>query len=246
MNSTHFLAVPTHRLKNEVTESLQSFTGVDPYLEVDYTENSSLIRLPNAQQNLIHLIAHDEPLLGLNITIKCGWDSTHGSFVVDSSSYSFHPYANPKHDPLFRVEYERSLGADLPASHFHVHAHRDEFTHALGHAGWGNRRARKRSTRAFAKTPRIAEYHFPAGGSTFRPALEDVLESVRVEFGVDVTPTWQPHLKKARERWKTEQTAWATREYPEAALGVLHHEFGLPIPPGWQPPPQQKTANTPA
>lgn len=62
--------------------------------------------------------------------------------------------------PVFRIEYERRP-SDKPRAHVHFHAESAELAWIYG------------ATRL--KLPRSAEIHYPAGGTRFRPILEDVI-----------------------------------------------------------------------
>lgn len=77
-------------------------------------------------------------------------------------------------------------------------------------------------------------FHFPTGGSRFRPSIEDVLEVTRVEFDLEVDNNiWKPRLKEAREKWRRIQTASVVRDCPDEALRVLIDDFNMPMPVGW-------------
>ena len=71
----------------------------------------------------------------------------------------------------------------MPAAHIHVHAHRDGLSHALGKTGSKTKRGKARAEAR--EVPRMADLHFPVGGHRFRPCLEDVLEMLVTELGVD-------------------------------------------------------------
>ncbi|MFC0247381.1 hypothetical protein ACFFIO_02585 [Citricoccus parietis] len=67
----------------------------------------------------------------------------------------------------------------------------------------------------------MQELHFPMGGHRFRPALEDVLEMLIDEFGIDNDQNAREALKRGRLVWRQTQTKSAVRDDPESAVEVL-------------------------
>lgn len=62
-----------------------------------------------------------------------------------------------------------------------------------------NTKKNKKVREFLKKAPAISSFHFTNGGHRFRPILEDVLESLRLEFNLDVdNALWQEHLKTVR------------------------------------------------
>lgn len=94
-----------------------------------------------------------------------------------------------------------------------------------------SRRARQRSKRVDrGHVLRQEDLHFPLGGDRFRPALEDVLQVLVVELGVEpATKEWRQVLEEARERWRHTQLRAAVRDNPQAAAETLVDEFGYKI-----------------
>lgn len=232
----------TNTFVNELVVSLSFF--VDPAPQFEVTELKEKISIRHTKQSgiseVMPLKVDGKVFLGLEARFDCIWDSRHTSLAIERSSFEVRPLANKRGDPLFRVDYEREQNKDYPTSHIHVHAHRDEFTHRLGHAGQGSRPSRRRINRELTDIPKVSEFHFPTGGSRFRPCLEDILEALRVEFGLDVdNSAWSEHLKETRAKWRRVQTAAAVRDCPQAAIDVLVKDFGLVLPDGWVTPPEK-------
>ncbi|MDQ1286067.1 MAG: hypothetical protein QG663_1493, partial [Thermodesulfobacteriota bacterium] len=51
----------------------------------------------------------------------------------------------------------------------------------------------------------FSSVHIPIGGTRFRPCIEDVLQMLISEFGVDrIDQTWREALDKGRTRWRQE------------------------------------------
>lgn len=89
----------------------------------------------------------------------------------------------------------------------------------MGYPGSGSRRARRRSVAD--AVPHLSALHFPLGGARFRPAIEDVLQMVIEEFGVDHAAGWRGVLERAREDWRVLQLKSAVRDDLESAAEVL-------------------------
>ncbi|MDE1559171.1 MULTISPECIES: hypothetical protein [Actinotignum] len=123
-------------------------------------------------------------------------------------------------EPLVRWDYIRSPRSHIPCAHIQVHAHRDEWTHALVLGGTHSRRSRRRIKHAL-RTPRIADVHFPVGGRRFRPCLEEILLFVIDEFGVACTPQALEALQQGMRKWEEIQLESAIRNNPATAVRVL-------------------------
>lgn len=97
-------------------------------------------------------------------------------------------------------------------------------------AGTRSRRSRRRlnASDEGATVPRLGDLHFPLGGARFRPCLEDVLQMLADELGVDVESGAYEALAEGRERWRLDQLAAAVRHSPETAAAVLQ-ELGYTV-----------------
>ncbi|VTR77470.1 hypothetical protein [Cellulomonas hominis] len=150
---------------------------------------------------------------------RCAWDHTRGFVAVRWSSLSV--AADGFAEPLFRYDYDESSDGKVPAAHLNVHGHRDELVFAMIAAGHRFRgRSRAASVRR-GRVPRVSTLHFPLGGHRFRPALEDVLEMVVREFGLDARDGWEGAIRAGRERWRDVQLRAAVRDDPAAATAAL-------------------------
>jgi len=65
--------------------------------------------------------------------------------------------------------------------------------------------------------PRLADLHFPIGGHRFRPCLEDILQMIWFEFGIDVRDTALGALGEGRVRFRERQLAAAVGDDPDIA-----------------------------
>ncbi|MDO5512886.1 hypothetical protein [Corynebacterium sp.] len=227
--------------REELEASLLACTGdVFPLSASDSTDGTLIsIRNPRDEDSTPILIPlrvkgeneRPETLLGIELEYKCYLSETHRYLTVKSSMIKVWPLAKTRGEPLFRYDFEKDAPVDVPSSHVQVHAHRDAFTHLLGHSGTQFRRAKRRAERALnQKIPAVSEFHFTTGGERFRPCLEDILESLRIEFGLSVDmQTWGPRLSKARTTWRLTQLKAAVRDSPLTAAQTLEDMFGIQI-----------------
>lgn len=177
----------------------------------------------------IPLLVAQETLLTLMVEFKCSWDSDGRYLAVEESKIAVFPRADTNREPLFRYEFVRAPQGRVPCAHLQVHAHRDAFTHLLAWCGDGSRRAKSRGGRALSgPIPAVSEFHFPLGGPRFRPCLEDVLDAIAEEFGVDTATTWPSVRDSARADWRRKQLGAAVRDAPEEAARVLR-ELGYRV-----------------
>lgn len=237
------MAIPelVQQFDAELSSSIEAFTGVRPEFEYTQINDQFVVRLKSTDQSLgiIPLKAQGHVVLGLRLDFKCSVEHGGRVLAIESSSIAVLPYARVEREPLFRVEFVRHQNSDLPTSHFHVHAHRDEFTHLQNFAAKLSVERDKKVADYLKKPLTISSFHFPTGGPRFRPTLEDILEVLRVEFRLDVDKKrWQERLESSRKEWRRQQLAAVVRNWLEEALRVLVEECGMPEPQGWTCPPR--------
>jgi hypothetical protein len=96
-----------------------------------------------------------------------------------------------------RFHYQRSRSwADA-----HIHVHGESSALAYGIADQG-----------LTKPPKTQKRHLPVGGRRFRPCLEDIIEFLVHELGVDHKPGWQRRADDGRQRWRDMQLAASLRD----------------------------------
>ena len=137
-------------------------------------------------------------------------------------SSSFKVNVKDSNQPLFTVDYFRDSHSGVPAAHINFHAERDDLTTALLKVGARKRGKLHLKNAAAGREPRLGDLHFPLGGHRFRPCLEDVLEMLIVEFGVDSRPTATKALQAGRTRWREHQLAAAISDDPATAVKELN------------------------
>lgn len=167
----------------------------------------------------IPLSVSGKPILTLTVLYYCCLDGEGRWLATDESHVKVYAGAKAAKDPLLRYHYRRQGPDDLPAAHIHVHAHRDGLSHVLGQSGTKTKRGKARAQGE--SIPRMAELHFPVGGHRFRPCLEDVLEMLVTELGVDHPDGAIDALREGRERWRRNQTRTVVRDAPDEAIAVL-------------------------
>lgn len=116
--------------------------------------------------------------------------------------------------PMLRMEYIREP-LNVPSSHIHIHAQSGSLTLLLAKVGH--------------KTPAsIESLHIPTGGERFRPCVEDFLEFLIVECGVQGSETWKDEVTEGRAEWREYQARSVIRDRPETAVEVLR-ELGAKV-----------------
>lgn len=183
--------------------------------------NQTRLLVQPADKAPISLAIDGEDALALICEFTCIWD--HRETYLKVTSSKLHVTQVDGGAPLFRYEFTERPGKDNPVAHLHVHAHRDEILYALLRGP--HRRARRRADASKAgdprTPPRLSNIHFPLGGARMRPCLEDVLEMLMHEFGVDVHDDARTVIAQGRARWRRHQTAAAVRDAPAEAVCVL-------------------------
>jgi hypothetical protein len=171
----------------------------------------------NLKARLIPLTINGKSWLRLLVKFNCCWDRGKDFLAVDASLFHILIGEKERDEPLFRYEYLRQPRGLVPASHLQIHAHRDEFLHMLMVGDEGRPKVRQRQ----GKVTRMSVFHFPLGGHRFRPCLEDVLEALILEFGVDRQGGWKAAVDEGREAWRRTQLKAAIRDAPSDAAEVL-------------------------
>lgn len=144
-------------------------------------------------------------LAALEIHVRCRLDSRGRWLAVDQSAYKLR--LNADSTPLLRLEYMRDAHT-APSAHLQVHAQRGALSHLLSRAGH--------------HAPHdMSKLHLPLGGARFRPCLEDLVQLLVTEFGLDALPHWEQAVHDGRARWRRTQAMAVTRDFPEQAADVL-------------------------
>jgi hypothetical protein len=80
-----------------------------------------------------------------------------------------------------------------PIAHWQVHAERGALSHLLS-------RAYEHDPRSVPRPHDLSSLHIPVGGERFRPCLEDVLQFLITNCGIDSVPGWDAPVLSGRDR----------------------------------------------
>ena len=193
MSPATALADQAEEFARQISEILSAFTGTDCPFDAVTVDGQAVIRqrVSPGDPEGIGLNSNGQTLLSMVVRYECTWDSDKQYLSVETSAIKVYPLRRVNKEPLFRYEYIRTPDGTIPSAHLQVHAHRDSFTHLLGWAGQHSARARQRSAAPMDQTPSLSKFHFPLGGPRFRPSIEDVLDVLQEEFGLETGSQWQ-------------------------------------------------------
>ncbi|WP_423057346.1 hypothetical protein [Brevibacterium linens] len=217
------MASEVSSLEDQAQKFAQSLTAtvhaVDPDCEpftAKYVEGAPRLAVRQSPSKGIPLKVDGVPFLDLKVIFECCMDSKGDYLAVEKSRIEVTPKAGS--GPTFRYEYDRNY-TKAPPAHMHVHAHRDAFTYLMATAGNSSKRSKRRVESG--KVPSLQDIHFPLGGHRFRPCLEDILEILIEEFGVDMQPGTLKALRDGRANWRRTQARSVARDDPQSAVDVL-------------------------
>jgi hypothetical protein len=125
--------------------------------------------------------------------------------------------------PLVRLDFRSDMTTD-PISHWQIHAERGSMSHLLA-------RAHAIRPNLVKKPHDISSLHLATGGERFRPCLEDFLQFVIEECGVDSVPGWETAITEGRERWRRRQVRTVARDAQVEVAAVLAAEGWTVAPP---------------
>lgn len=151
-----------------------------------------------------------------------------GGEHLKTSKTDFRVFSTIDRTPLLRLEYDSSASV-VPSAHWQFHAERGAFVHLLTIAS---------RTREVRGPGDLSKLHLPVGGERFRPGLEDLLELLIRDCGIDAEDGWEAAIKEGRKRWRVRQLRSAVRDQPEEAAEVLRNL-------GWQVSASHGSASTP-
>lgn len=192
------------------------FEDTDRYLVAHNGETARERRMP--------LYVGGEHLADLGLALYLDLDRTGRYLKTVQSEVSVHSVLD--RTPLVRYEYRADMHTD-PIAHWQVHAERGAMSHLLG-------RAHATNPAQVKKPHDMSSLHFPVGGERFRPCLEDVLQFLVVDCGVDSQQGWLDAVCDGRERWRRRQIGSAVRDVPAEAARILT-ELGWTVTPPENP-----------
>jgi hypothetical protein len=107
---------------------------------------------------------------------------------------------------LFHYDYERDK-AHYPDAHMQVIAGSEIWARLLVASG--------------KRPDSLGKLHLPVGGKRYRPALEDILESLIAEGILDPKVGWERVLEDGRAEFRRRQLKAAIRRDPDTAVAAL-------------------------
>lgn len=172
----------------------------------------------NAKQRRIPIHVEGKHLADLGLSFYLALDRSGNYLKTVRSEIVLHSVLD--RTPLVRLDYRADMQT-VPMSHWQFHGERGSFTHLLAHS---HQRGR------VSKPHDLSSLHFPVGGERFRPCLEDFLQFLVQECGVDHHANWESSVNAGRERWRRRQLAAAVRDIPIEAARTLR-ESGWTVKP---------------
>lgn len=170
----------------------------------------------------VPLTIEDRRRLRLTVSYECRASPRHSFMLVERSNFILLPAEGS--EPLVQLEYIRHPHSDVPCCHLQVHAHRDDWTFAMTRNGVGSRRRKVAKRASTERVPQLSDVHLPVGGPRLRPTLEDFLEMLIHDLGVDHTPDALAILAQQRRGWRTDQSRAIIASLPDVAAEVLRDQ----------------------
>lgn len=102
-----------------------------------------------------------------------------------------------------------------PSSHWQVHAERGALSNLLTLGGHN-------------RPHELSALHLPTGGARMRPGIEDFIEFLVCELGIDAAEGWRRAIEESRAAWRRRQLRTMVRDVPEEAVSALS-ELGYRI-----------------
>ncbi|MBX3311066.1 MAG: hypothetical protein KF739_11630 [Cryobacterium sp.] len=125
--------------------------------------------------------------------------------------------------PLFHLDYKAEMHS-APKAHWQFHAERGSLTHLLT-------LAQKHRPKTVKNPHTLSRLHFPVGGERFRPCIEDVIQFLIEECGVDREKGWEKSVVAGREKWRRLQLRTVVRDLQEESAEILRREGWTVTPP---------------
>ncbi|AZT92927.1 hypothetical protein CXR23_07050 [Brevibacterium aurantiacum] len=170
-------------------------------------------------QLAVSLKVDSTPTYRLEATYVLIWNGTRQFIAVSASAFGV--FIAGSNEPLFHYDYYREPEGKYPGAHLNIHHDRDDLRAALSKGGNRHRAKARHKQLAKGKTLSDSELHYPLGGPRFRPCLEDVIQFMIYELGVDTKDGWEQVLKDGRTLWRDRQLRTAVTDNLHVAAEVL-------------------------
>lgn len=217
-----------------VNHTLKAFLGEDDdVMHVDARGNRVVVKTIR-REGLVLAVA-GQPVFRLTVRYHCELNQANTYLAVESSAFAIHHHLTT--EPIVRYDFLRVPKGNVLSAHINMHTVSEALTRAMEDAGKSKRAEKRRAGAADGSSMRPSQLHLPLGGPRFRPALEDVLEMLVVEFAIDRSPEWRTSLREGRSLWRDTQLRAAVADNPEAAVDALV-ELGFNV--SWPGAPEDK------
>lgn len=163
------------------------------------------------EQTRVPLYVGGDHVADLSLSLFQSLDRTGQYLKTQRSDFVTHSVLDRQ--PLVRLDYRHDMSS-APISHWQIHAERGSFSSLLT-------RAHTLDPKRVQSPHMLSSLHFPVGGERFRPSLEDFLEFLVSECGVDRIEGWETVLAEGREIWRRFQLRTVVRELQVEAAEVL-------------------------
>lgn len=197
--------------------------GEQPDLNASETMNRGreTVVVETPKDHPIQLRVNSVVLLQLELQYYLEMNSAGDYVRIEKSKFQVFGMAEGT-SPFFRYDFEAHPGsAAIPTAHLNIYGHRDDLLHAMYVSNKSRSRPANKKDLDPTSPRGLHMLHFPVGGPRFRPCLEDILEFIIREFGIDTAPGWQEAINAGRAEWRRIQLASAVQDDPEIARQTL-------------------------
>jgi hypothetical protein len=207
---------------SRVNHTVKAFLGREE--DVMHVDASGIrVVVKTVQAEGLTLTVGGKPLFRLGAKYYCELNQAKTYLAVEQSIFTVFHFART--EPILRYDFLRRPKSDIPSAHINMHSESEALVAAMEDAGRNKRTQRRRAAGSAVKA---AQLHLPLGGPRFRPALEDVLEMLVVELGIDCAIGWRQSLREGRSLWRDTQLRAAIADNAGAAVEALE-EMGFVV-----------------
>ncbi len=206
----------------QVNHTLKAFLGCEEDLmHVDASGSRVVVKTVNAAG--LTLNVEGKPVFRLGAKYYCELNEANTYLAVQQSVFTVFHFART--EPILRYDFLREPRGGVPSAHINMHTESEALIEAMQDAGKNKRTERRKAN---GSPTRASQLHLPLGGPRFRPALEDVLEMLVVEFAIDGAKGWKESLREGRSLWRDTQLRAAVADNTGAAAEALE-ELGFVV-----------------
>lgn len=210
---TSSLRERSRNFAEEVSQLLDSTIGCPfPVVSLRVSDKEKYVIRPAGDDDRpvkIPLRVDGEHLADLELVMYQTLDRS-GEYLKTSKT-DFRVFSTIDRTPLIRLEYD-SEARTVPTAHWQFHAERGAFSHLLTIA------SRTRDVRGPGD---LSKLHLPVGGERFRPGLEDVIELLVRDCGIDAKSDWESAVMEGRKRWRLRQLLAAVRDQQDDVAELM-------------------------